>query len=341
MLLDQVVADFRQVTRDLEQHQVVVGDTVYPQPCVYLVMHLLEMWAAGWRDEDFDTLAAVSGASALFAYQPGEFMPKYANLHIDMDRRIAEATGFGYEWVPFEDAGAAWPIIEESIDSGRPLKGWYWENILIGGYQEAPEEEDRKVFVMADGPDTIAEWWSWKQFSEWTDEWPRRFGRHRGRIDALPEADVARRVIRDLVAWSVEHPKAVQREFPEAKFGLEGMECYAADCADTDAYEEWIACHDINPQWTLRNSTAVYLERIAHADLFPPGVSEEVSRAAREHRAAYAAWRDLYGELGHAAPANAGRSKAHRLAGSSAVRRAIEHERTAVNALAEALDALK
>ena len=78
------------------------GEEVYIQPCVYLSMHLVAMRAAGWRDADMDTITAVSGASALFAYEPGEFMPKYANLHIGMDQRIAHATGFGYEWAPFE-----------------------------------------------------------------------------------------------------------------------------------------------------------------------------------------------------------------------------------------------
>jgi hypothetical protein len=341
VLLESVANDFRSFTDDLASHQIVFADTVYPQPCVYLVMHLIEMRAAGWTDVDFDTVSAVSGASALFAYEPGEFMPKYANLHIDMDRRIAEATGFGYEWVPFEDVDAAWPIIKESIDSGRPLKGWYWENLLIGGYDEAPEREDRRVFVMADGPDTVAEWWPWPKFVAEMSDWPHRFGRFSRRANPLPPRETAVRVMRDLVAWSVEPPKAVQREFPEAKFGLEGMGSYAADCADTAAYEDWSACHDINPQWTLRNSTAVYLERVAHAGLFPPGVSEEVARAAREYRAAYAATREFYDELGHGAPSNAGRTKARRLAGSSAVRRALEHERAAVSTLAEALDALK
>ena len=50
----------------------------YPQPCVYLQMHYVEMHTTGWQTVDFDTLVAVSGASALFAYQPGEFRPKYA-----------------------------------------------------------------------------------------------------------------------------------------------------------------------------------------------------------------------------------------------------------------------
>ena len=52
----------------------------YPQPYVYLQMHWVEMHVLGWRDVDFDTIAAVSGASALFGYEHGTWRPKYANL---------------------------------------------------------------------------------------------------------------------------------------------------------------------------------------------------------------------------------------------------------------------
>ncbi len=70
VLLANVANDFRSFTDDLASHQIAFADTVYPQPCVYLVMHLIEMRAAGWTDVDFDTVSAVSGASALFAYEP-------------------------------------------------------------------------------------------------------------------------------------------------------------------------------------------------------------------------------------------------------------------------------
>ncbi len=70
---------------------------------------------------DLDTLAAVSGDSALFAYQPQTFMPEYANLHIGTDNRIASATGFRYEWVPIEGPDDAWQVLRESLDSGRPI----------------------------------------------------------------------------------------------------------------------------------------------------------------------------------------------------------------------------
>jgi hypothetical protein len=340
VLLDEAVADFRRVTGNLAEHQIVVDQTVYTQPCVYLVMHLIEMRAAGWKEMDFDTLAAVSGASALFAYQPGEFMPKYANLHVGMDDRIADATGFGYEWVSFDSPEEGWALITESIDSGRPLKGWHWENLVIAGYQEAADREDRKVFVMADGPDTIAEWWTWSQFEEWAGEWHHSLGRHAKRVERLPEVEVARRVMRDLVEWSASAPEAARGEYPKAKFGLAGIEAYAADCADVATYEDWSACHDINPQWTVRNSTAAYLAEVAARHVFPAEAAEHISAAAREYGAAYEDWCELYEQLGHGAPEQAGRDPERRAAGAAAVRLALEHEKTAIAELRRALAAI-
>ena len=56
-------------------HVVAAGKDVYQQPPVYLTMHVIEMRAAGWQDADYDTVAAVSGASALFGYTPTDFGP--------------------------------------------------------------------------------------------------------------------------------------------------------------------------------------------------------------------------------------------------------------------------
>jgi hypothetical protein len=295
------------------------------------------MWASEWKEVDFDTLAAVSGASALFAYEPGTFMPKYANLHIGMDDRIADAIGFGYEWVSFDSAEEAWSLIVTSIDSGRPLKGWHWENLLIAGYRDSDEPQDREVFVMADGPDTIAEWWAWSRMEQWIGEWPHRLGRHTGRVEEMSDREVALRVIGDLVEWSTNPPEAVREEFPKAAFGIEGIGAYASDCGDVERYEDWSACHDVNPQWTVRNSTAVYLGRVAGAAIFPAGASEHISTAAGEYRAAYEDWRELYVQLGHGAPEGAGGMPERRAAGAAAVRRALEHEKTAIAALRKVL----
>jgi len=343
VLLDEAVAAFDHMQKHVASHEDWgEGMYPYPQPCVYLQMHLVEMQTMGW-EIDFDTLVAVSGASALFAYQPKEFMPKYANLHIGMDRRIAEATGFGYEWVPFKDAEEAWQIIKETVDSGRVAKGWDYENCAFCGYQDAAKPEDRKVFAIGDGPGTFSTWWTWKQFTEWLDritKWKQnRLGRHTRRVRKVPAKKIALRVMQDLVTWSTAPPEACREHFAKATFGLAGIERYAADCADVRKFPDWGMCHDINPQWTVRHSTAVYLGRIAEGKLFPTKVRADIAKAAAQYKAAAAAWHKTYGLLGHGATKEQRRDKARRQQAAALIRQAIEHERNAIDALTQVLPA--
>jgi hypothetical protein len=258
-----------------------------------------------------------------------------------MDKRIAEATGFGYEWVDFKGAEGAWELIKETVDSGRSAKGWDWENILFAGYQDADTPEGRRVFAMADGPETFAEWLTWSKLSEYIDRilnWGcPRFGRHTGRVETMHAAQVALRVMKDLVEWSIDPPEKIAKAYPRATFGLAGIEKYAADCANTDEYEDWGACHDINPQWTIRNSTAVYLERVTADSVFPATVTGCIAAAAREYRAAYADWKELYAQLGHNAPQGAGKVRERRLAVAQAIRDALDHEKAALAELREAI----
>jgi hypothetical protein len=85
---------------------------------------------AGW-DISFDELAVISGASALFGYQRGNFHSKYANRSIGIDSRVASATGFTFEWVAADSPDKAWDVIKESIDAGKPLMGEYFEMITL------------------------------------------------------------------------------------------------------------------------------------------------------------------------------------------------------------------
>jgi hypothetical protein len=343
-LLEDVIDHWNRITNDSSGHVAVVDGVRYEQPYVYLVAHLVETWAAGWEDADFDTVAAVSGASALYGYQPRDFMPKYAHLMVGPDERIAEATGFGYEWVGWEDAEGCWRLLKETIDSGRPAKGWDWENCLFAGYRDADRPEDRKVFMMADGPGTYCEWRTWEQFLEWVgrvSNWNQKsLGRHTTRVAALPEREIAARVVRDLVAWSEQPPPNVSDRFGEATFGLAGIERYATGCADVEAFEDWAACHDINPQWTLRRSTAVYLERVADAGLFPEEAAGHIRDAATHYRDAFADWQEFYALLGHHAPEGAGKMKDRRAAGAAVARRWLEHEKAAIGQLRKALASL-
>jgi hypothetical protein len=171
-------------------------------PHTYLVYHSLQMKAAGW-DTDIDEVAAVSGASALFGYEHGSYMPKYAFRRIDPKKRIAEATGFGIGEITFDSAEGAWGIVKESIDSGRPVKGEHFEAILFAGYQDAGSRDDRKVFAVSEGPGDFTRSWTWREFSSWVMQWSHgKLERHTERVEAADPRSTAIRVIRDLVDWS-------------------------------------------------------------------------------------------------------------------------------------------
>ena len=344
VLLQDVVDQFQAMIGRFGEHAVVAGDEVYIQPYVYLSLHLVQMRAAGWADADFDEISAVSGAAALFAHQPGTWRPKYGHLFIGIDDRIANATGFGYEWVSFEGMGEAWDLVKASIDAGRSAKGWHWENVLFAGYQEARVAEERKVLALGDGPHTFAAWWTWDAFAKWValvEGWGQmRLGRHTARVEKKSPEAIAVQVMRDLVAWSEEPPAAVRHQSPEAAFGLAGVEAYAANCADTEAHPDWLACHDVNPQWCGRNASSVYLARVAEAGLFGPETVAHLRSAAQHYRAAYGNWRELYAQLGHGAPEGSGRSRERRLAGASAVRRAWSCEKAGLDEVHEAQSSL-
>jgi hypothetical protein len=340
VLLDNAVKQFHDCIGRFGEHSVAAGLEVYIQPSVYLSLHLVSMRTAGWQ-VDFDELAAVSGASALFAYKPGDFMPKYAHLHISPDGRIAEATGFGYEWLPFDGVSGAWDLLTESVGAGRPLKGWHWENLLLAGYQDAPAEAERKIFVAADGPGTFAGWIGWNEFASYIRALPRfgrqAFGRHTTRVESHPAEEVAHRVLEDLILFSDHPPAELTSKYPGAVFGLDAIEAYARDCADMTKFEDWTPCHDVNGQWAVRNSTAAYLSRLASTDLFTPPVRDSLRTAATHYRAAYQSWKELYRLLGHRASDDSGKTPELRASGAGAVRTALEQERIGLRELSAAL----
>jgi DNA-binding transcriptional ArsR family regulator len=366
-IVREAVDAFQHITSKIASHTQ-WGDGVYPypQPCMYLVAHLVCMHAAGWNGVtasrqprqqpvqprkpgvggslevvDFDMLAAVSGASALFAYQPGSYRPKYANTAIGMDDRIEKATGFGFEWVRFDDDEAAWRVLVSSIDSSRPATGWYYENIVFAGYQDAARMGDRKVFAMTDGPEYFAKWWSWEEFSDWVGSWSRgQIGRHTKRVRKTSARETALRVMRDLVTWSTDTPASITSTpmWAGASFGLRGMETYADDCEDVERFSDWSMCHDVNPQWSLRNSTSIYLHRAADAKILPLRVSIHVKEAAKKYRAAFDQWHRAERQLGHSASVEERRSVDTRRSCAATIRSGIEHERAALAQIQRALE---
>jgi hypothetical protein len=271
-------------------------------------------------------------------------MAKYAHTRLSLDERITEATGFGYEWVDFGGIEEAWTILRESIDAGTPLKGWDWENILFGGYEDAALPEDRRVFAMADGPETYARWLTWGEFGEWVKrmgEWKcQRFGRFTGRVETKSSQEVALRVMQDLVAWSVEPPENITQNWPEATWGLAGIEALAAEVKTSSLDDDWIACHGLNPQWTIRNCTGTYLERTVAEEVFSEVVNTHLIDAAEQYRAAFECWQAFYNLLGHNASETARKMEARRLAGAAVVRAWFEHETAALAEVEQALAAL-
>jgi len=360
--VDNAVTVFNELIGRLGRHAVVSGEEEYTQPYVYLSLHTVQMRTEGWQ-VDFDELAAVSGASALLGYEPGEFRPKYAHLFVEsagptphdldlrpgqelhgIDQRISAATGFGYAWTSFEDAESAWKLIVETVDAGHTAKGWDWEGILFAGYKSATAVVDRWIFAMADGPETYTKWLSWEQFCEWVDRvisWNQaQLGCFASRVEPASAKEIALQVMRDLIAWSAEPPHAVREHFPGAMWGLAGIRKYSEECRKVDVYESWCACHDINPQWTIRNSTGVYLDRIAEAEVFTDHVNTHLKAAAEQYHAAYSCWAAFYALLGHGVPDAVQKMPAHRQAGSAVVTAWIEHEEAALAEVEAALAAV-
>ncbi len=210
---------------------------------------------------------------------------------------------------------------------------------------------------MHDGPGTYARWWTWAEFEEWVrlvEGWhQKQLGRHSERLPKADDKDVALRVMRDLVDWSVQPPESVRQRFPRAKFGLAGIEALADAVADISRDTEYCSgcesCHGLNPQWTVRNSTAVYLSRAAGH--FPEGVRSHILAAAKEYRAAYEAWDEMVGHLPPSwakkqgwkpdAPDNAWELEENRRAGAAAVRKALRCEKAAIAQIQQALHAME
>jgi len=356
----RALAVFSQLIGDFGEHRVRSGDHEYLQPYVYLSLHVVQMVTEGW-DVDYDTVAAVSGASALYGHKLDDFMPKYAHLvvpgpdydYVDphvgpeqrlhgLDQRIAAATGFGYTWTPFEHTEDAWNLIVETVDAGHTARGWDWEGILFAGYQGAGAPQDRRVFAMADGPDTYARWLSWDEFSEWADrvsEWHQgELGHFAGRVPTSDPQEVARQVLSDLVAWSEAPPTDTLKHFAGATWGLAGIRRYASDCADVETNPTWVACHPINPQWTVRNCTSVYLGRVVTDSVFGESVDTHLSLAADYYHAAYDCWKAFYALLGHDVPEVMQGVPSRRRAAAAVVEAWAAHEEAALAEVTAALD---
>jgi hypothetical protein len=316
----------------------------------HLVHVLFSMRAAGWGI-DCPTLMCVTGTAFSFWYQHDNYHVAYSLPH-GWEQRLAEATGFGYEYLDHEAVEDAWRHLVTSIDSGRLVNGEWMEGVTFAGYEAAGEPEDRKVFAVDETFEWPGAWWGWEQFARWYEEWAKPFrwlGRHSRRIATPSPRESALAVLKGIPEWAGEYDEG--RQYAAGGEGLAGIAAYAADIADTSKRGDYIAgpwrgCHAINPLWTARRLPPVYLRRAARE--FDGQARQHVLAAADRYAAAYEAWQEWNRRLGGAVtggedadgtPPTAWDSPDARAAGAAAVRQALEHERAAVAAIKEALAA--
>ena len=169
-LLEASINQFDYVVKNIASHSNVLDNSIYPQPSTYLTTHYICMKVAGF-DIDYDILTTISGASGLFAYKPDDFTPKYAHLHINIDKRIEQATGFGFEWLAPKTADECFNMIKDSINNNKPVKSTMYENVLFAGYSDNENINKRKIYLLTDGADYYSEWGSWNAFFYWFKEW--------------------------------------------------------------------------------------------------------------------------------------------------------------------------
>ncbi|KKM14045.1 hypothetical protein LCGC14_1710040, partial [marine sediment metagenome] len=256
--IKEVVDIFNQLHPGEKTHMITVNNTLYVQPHVlpyffWIIMKYHE------SEIDFDELMAVSGVSALFGYERDEFLPKYAFLFIGLRERIKRATGFEIHREVIESVEDAWNKITQQLAQKKPVIGYWWEAVLFAGFQEAKDINDRKIYVLSDGPDIFIKWWTWKDFCEWFDTIikfdQQEIFYYNRKIESKSVEEILVQVITDLINWSQNPPKEVQNFFPKATFGLQGIEMYANDCQNLEEVPEVFGpCHGINPLGALRNS---------------------------------------------------------------------------------------
>jgi hypothetical protein len=337
----------------LDAFQRVEQEIRHWQPRSYVQVRVVCMQASGWEDADYDTVMTMSGFGPSFSYHPKKFWPQYLAPN-GCDERIARAMGFGWEWKWYETVEEYWQALRETIDAGRPIHAPYYEEVLFVGYQDADSSDERQVRPLA--PHGVGAepgtWWTWQEFEKWFDEWSHKaFGRHTRRVEKTSPKESAVETLKTIVQMATKDPRAETPDFDGVKWGLEGLAAYAADVGDTSKsgkadeyfYGGWMGCHAIYPQVSGRASAAAYLERLGKSSIFPGAINVHIMAAAEAYGAARAAWGEYEKHLGNEETAEVSDSwmvEEHRLAGAAAIRKAIEHEKAAVDRVQQALDTI-
>jgi len=317
-----------------------VGDETgrYWQPRSYVEMHLVCMRALAWKDVDYETLMTVSGFGTSFAYEhKDKFWAGWAAPY-GCDKRIADATGFGFQWTHVDSAEEAWAKITKAARDGTPVRAPYIEDMIFAGCKDAATKRGRRVLAMCNPFADPPKWWKWEQFEKWFAEESRGWvGRHTRSVRKLAAKRSAANVMASIVTLALHDPRAKNSMFEGVTWGLEGIKQFAEDIADTSKKKDyfaagWHGCHAITPQYTGRKCAAVYLGRAA--ERFPGKTNVHILNAAAEYDAAYDEWlvfRKTESARGSWA------NKKRRGGMADAVYRALIHELAAVDELKEAL----
>lgn len=313
-----------------------------------LVCRLALLRAQGVKDVTYEDLVMVAGWGTSFAYHPKKYwlifcFPEDPKL---TEERLAKATGWQWEELGrFKNKpDEAWRVLKEALDSGRGVVGAYMDDYVLCGYQDGPNGEDRQVCHLGGWEENG--WWTWQQFGKWCGD----DGRLRGYTKAVPRADakeIVLQVMRDAVLFAPGDKRKEVKQFAEGRFGLPGMEAYAADVADAakdpDTFEGgWLGCFCINRQHYAREAAAKWFR--AKAELLAGKAREHLLAAANSYDAACGAWHEFEKHLGR----GTGKTKLEELkhlwrdpqarqAGAAAIRKAMEHERAAVEKIGAAL----
>jgi hypothetical protein len=344
VILERAVEAFAQVWKEVRR---------YWQPRSWAQAQLVCMRTAGWEDVDYETIMTVSGFGPSFSYHPsGLWWAQYVPPQ-GCDRRIAQATGFGYEGIWCQTAEDYWQALKETIDDGKSVHAPYLEDMVLVGYREAHNRVDRKVKPLAPVGVEPDSWWTWRDFKEWFAEESHGFlGRHTARVQQAPLRQSATTVLETIEKLSHADSRAESPDWAGVRWGLDGLRAYASDVGDVSRsgvpdqyfYSGWMGCHAIYPQISGRTCTAVYLQRLGEAGVFHQEVNARILAAAQEYLAARAAWGEYERHLGNRVIAEVGNGwmiEERRLAGTAAIRQAIEHEEAAIAEVREALGAIR
>ena len=329
-------AELKKVVKSFDAISTETGK--YWQPRSYVEMQLVCMRALGWKNVDYETLVTVSGFGTSFAYEPKDKFWAGWVAPYGCDKRVADATGFGFEWVHVESAEDAWGKIAAFISDGKPVRAPHNEELIFAGYKDAARKSSRRILAMCKPLADPPEWWTWEQFEGWFENPGHHWiGRHTRSVRKLAAKESAKNVMAGIVTLALHDPRAKNSIFDGVQWGLEGVKLFAEDIADTTKKKDyfaagWHGCHAITPQYTGRKCAAIYLNRIA--ERFPGKTNVHILNAVDDYDAAYDEWlrfrkaESVRGSWGN---------ETRRGAMADAVYRALIHEIAAVDELEAAL----